>query len=110
MIEAALLANIDREWVELGEQILPWAGGDRPAREVLAALEAGEREGATARPAALIDDLPLFRAVPPSPPPAPAAPSAIEARLREVNPDMLTPREALELVYELKALGEGPVP
>ena len=73
------------------------------AREVLAALEAGEREGASTRPAALIDDLPLFRAAPPSPPPAPAAASAIEARLREVNPDMLTPREALDLLYALRA-------
>ena len=74
------------------------------AREILTALEAGAREGA-ARPAALIDDLPLFRA---APPPAPSAPpprgSAVEARLRAIRPDELTPRDALDLVYELAGL------
>ncbi|MDO5529849.1 MAG: DNA mismatch repair protein MutS, partial [Paracoccus sp. (in: a-proteobacteria)] len=73
------------------------------AREILAALESGEREG-KARPAALIDDLPLFRAAPPAPPPAPPRESAIEARLREISPDQITPREALELLYQLKSL------
>ena len=73
------------------------------AREVLAALEAGEREGKAARPAALIDDLPLFRTAPPAAPPRPAVPSAVEERLRAANPDMLTPREALDLVYALRA-------
>ena len=75
------------------------------AREILDALEAGARDGA-ARPAALIDDLPLFRAAPP-PPAAPARESAVEARLRDIDPDRLTPREALDLVYELAALGRG---
>ena len=74
------------------------------AREILDALEAGARDGA-ARPAALIDDLPLFRAAPPSPPAAPARESVVEARLRDIDPDRLTPREALDLVYELAALG-----
>ena len=79
---------------------LPSAVVDR-ARDILAALESGAREGG-AKPAALIDDLPLFRA---SPPAAPAAKvSAAEARLREITPDTLTPREALELVYELVGL------
>jgi len=74
------------------------------AREILAALEAGAREGG-ARPAALIDDLPLFRAAPPAPPlPPPSRASEVEARLAEVHPDALSPREALDLLYELKAL------
>ena len=72
------------------------------AREVLEALEAGEREGGAR---ATIDDLPLF-AVRPAPPPPPRA-SAVEARLRAVSPDALSPREALELIYELKSLTEG---
>ena len=76
------------------------------AREILDALEAGARDGA-ARPAALIDDLPLFRAAPPPPPAAPARESVVEARLRDIDPDRLTPREALDLVYELAALGRG---
>ncbi len=85
---------------------LPASVVDR-AREVLDALESGEREGA-ARPAALIDDLPLFRAVPPAPP-AKAKASPLDARMKEVHPDSLTPREALDLIYELKALtGETP--
>jgi DNA mismatch repair protein MutS len=74
------------------------------AREVLAALEGAERDAP--RRAALIDDLPLFSAARAEPPPrhAPAAPSAVETRLASVHPDALTPREALDLVYELKAL------
>ena len=74
------------------------------AREVLDALESGEREGA-ARPAALIDDLPLFRAVPPAAP-ARAKDSPLDARMKDIHPDALTPREALDLIYELKALSK----
>src|SRR5690606_19849135 len=81
---------------------LPAAVVER-AREILAALEKGGREGG-ARPAALIDDLPLFRAAPPPAAPAPPKASAVEARLKEVHPDALSPRDALELLYELKAL------
>ena len=84
---------------------LPSSVVDR-AREVLDALESGEREGqmgGAARPAALIDDLPLFRAAPPAPA-ARAVESPLDARMKAVHPDSLTPREALELIYELKAL------
>lgn len=75
------------------------------ARVVLDALEKGEREGGAAK-AALIDDLPLFSAAPPPPPPAPApaSDSALKARLDEIYPDDLSPREALALIYELKGL------
>ena len=38
----------------------------------------------------------------------PATPSDVEQRLSEVNPDDLTPRKALELVYELAALMPEP--
>jgi DNA mismatch repair protein MutS len=72
------------------------------ARVILDALERGDREG-PARARALVDDLPLFSAAA-RPAPAPPAPSAVEARLRAVEPDALTPREALALVYELRAL------
>src|SRR6056297_2814906 len=70
------------------------------ARVVLDALEKGEREGGAARQA-LIDDLPLFAATPAPTTPALRA-SAVEARLAEVLPDTLSPREALDLIYELK--------
>jgi DNA mismatch repair protein MutS len=69
------------------------------AKVVLEALERGEREGG--KPAALIDDLPLFRATPVQPKPAPRD-SEVEARLRDIHPDELTPMEALRLIYELK--------
>ncbi len=76
------------------------------ARDVLEALEAGEREGGgSGRARAIVDDLPLFSAAPPvTPKPAPAGPSPLEARLAEVHPDALTPREALDLIYALKAM------
>lgn len=73
------------------------------AREILDALEKGEREGGKQK--AVIDDLPLFSAVAAAPPPAPAAEtSPIKARLDEIHPDELSPREALQLIYDLKAL------
>ncbi len=80
---------------------LPAAVVER-ARVVLEALEKGEREGG-GKAKALVDDLPLFAAAP-RPVAAPAAASKAEARLREVMPDELSPREALALVYELKGL------
>ncbi|MGC1262131.1 MAG: DNA mismatch repair protein MutS, partial [Jannaschia helgolandensis] len=75
------------------------------ARDVLQALEEGERAGG-ANPRALIDDLPLFSATPAFAP-APKAKSAAEDRLRDVLPDELTPKEALDLLYELKRLADG---
>ena len=80
---------------------LPQSVVDR-ARIVLDALEKGEREGGTARKA-LIDDLPLFAATPPVPA-APSKSSDVEERLKDVLPDTLSPREALNLIYELKDL------
>jgi DNA mismatch repair protein MutS len=72
------------------------------AEAVLAILENGEQSGALARRA---DDLPLFRAARRRAEPEPAARrSPIEELLREVSPDELSPRDALELLYRLKAL------
>ncbi|GHE01850.1 DNA mismatch repair protein MutS [Defluviimonas sp. 20V17] len=71
------------------------------ARTVLDALEKGEREGGEAKKA-LVDDLPLFATQPPAPTPALAKGSAVEAALREVHPDELTPLDALRLVYDLR--------
>jgi DNA mismatch repair protein MutS len=71
------------------------------ARAVLERLEEGER-GRQGRGTAMIDDLPLFRTAPPAA--APSPPSAVETRLADLQPDELTPREALALLYELKAL------
>ena len=76
------------------------------ARSVLDALEKGERENTS--PKALIDDLPLFSAVASEPIPAkPAQPSQIEAQVKDMHPDQMTPIEALQALYDLKALVNG---
>jgi DNA mismatch repair protein MutS len=73
------------------------------AEQVLETLEQGEQAGSLTR---LADDLPLFAARPNRPARAPEGPSPLETRLEDVNPDELTPREALELLYELRSLLE----
>ncbi len=88
-----------------GVQVARLAGLPEPviarAREVLNALEQGE-SGASSK--ALIDDLPLFSVAKPQAP-KPDPNPALD-RLRAMNPDELTPREALDLLYELKALSK----
>jgi DNA mismatch repair protein MutS len=72
------------------------------ARAVLEALEKGERDRTS--PKALIDDLPLFSAAAAlAPAPKPAPTSEVEARLRALLPDEMTPREALQALYDLRA-------
>ena len=66
----------------------------RRAEEVLQALEEG-REGHT--PLAHIDELPLFGATTPK-----SRTSAAEEALAAIEPDTLTPKQALELLYDLK--------
>ena len=81
---------------------LPAAVVER-ARVVLDALEQGEREGGL-RQKALIDDLPLFSATHSAPKPMPRGPSELEEKLAGIHPDELTPKEALNLLYEIKSL------
>ncbi|MBK8209662.1 MAG: DNA mismatch repair protein MutS [Rhodospirillales bacterium] len=75
---------------------MPDAAVER-AEQVLQILETGEQSSAVTR---LADDLPLFAAArrPKS------RTSAVEERLRMVDPDALTPREALDLLYALRLL------
>jgi DNA mismatch repair protein MutS len=70
------------------------------ARSVLAKLEAGR--DATGGIAAGLDDLPLFAAVEPE-----TASDPIATALADLNPDSLSPREALEMLYELKRLAQS---
>lgn len=49
------------------------------------------------------DTLPLFAPLAPAPL-APTEPSALEKRIAELTPDSLSPREALDLLYDLKNL------
>jgi DNA mismatch repair protein MutS len=68
------------------------------ARSVLAKLEAGR--DATGGIAAGLDDLPLFAASPE----AEHGPDPVLAALENIDPDSLTPRQALEHLYRLKRL------
>ncbi len=65
------------------------------ADDVLRALEEG-REGH--KPLARIDDLPLFAPQATTPPKT----SVVEEELRTLEPDALTPKQALELIYALR--------
>lgn len=81
---------------------LPTAVIER-AKVVLEALEKGDREGGGASKA-LIDDLRCFAAAVPQISTTKPVPSPLEARLKEVRPDELSPIAALNLIYELKVL------
>lgn len=83
---------------------LPVAVVER-AKEVLEKLEAGDRQGGSVAKD-LFDDLPLFTTTPTRAEAGrkPAKTSALETHFKQVNPDDLTPKEALDLLYELKAL------
>ncbi|WP_233560118.1 DNA mismatch repair protein MutS [Oleomonas cavernae] len=82
------------------------------AEDVLHRLESGAAAPGGGRPdmAALADDLPLFAALAARPRPVQAAPAdpAAAATLdavKTLDPDAMTPREALDALYRLKALG-----
>jgi DNA mismatch repair protein MutS len=71
------------------------------AKVVLAQIEAEDRTSPTRW---LIDDLPLFAAARPAPAPqADAALTAIAEALAALHPDEMSPRDALEALYALKA-------
>ena len=71
------------------------------AKVVLETLERGEREGHI-KQKALIDDLPLFSAVATTAP-APSAQSELEEAFNAIQPDSLSAKQALDLIYELKS-------
>ena len=71
------------------------------AEEVLTNLEKGESSSVVTRLAA---DLPLFAAAAKPPPAPPSPPPPVVRELAEVEPDRLSPREALDLLYRLKAM------
>jgi DNA mismatch repair protein MutS len=102
-LHEVLPGSADRSY---GIQVAKLAGLPPPviarAKAVLAKLEAQDR-GQTAR--ALADDLPLF-AVPSRAAAEPAPPSEAELLIEAVealHPDELSPREALEALYAIKA-------
>ena len=71
------------------------------AREVLEGLEADELDGGK-RLGGLLEGLPLFSAPARSPEPPSPDEAEVSGRLEKINPDQLSPRDALELIYELK--------
>ncbi|MPT22635.1 MAG: DNA mismatch repair protein MutS, partial [Starkeya sp.] len=80
------------------------------ARAVLTELESADRAAPTQR---ILDDLPLFAALNRAPPPAAPAvkadpvAAAVKDALAGIDPDEMTPREALEALYRLKAAAKG---
>jgi len=76
------------------------AGVVARAKTVLEKLEKGRAE--TGGLAAGLGDLPLFAAAAPVAPPV----DAVRARLGSLDADALSPREALEAIYELKRLAQ----
>jgi DNA mismatch repair protein MutS len=73
------------------------------AREVLDVLEKGDRRPKQKGGGGL-DELPLFAAARPKSFDAARGPSPVEQAVRDLAPDELTPKAALEKLYELKAL------
>jgi len=88
-----------------GVQVARLAGVPAPvvarAREVLERLES--EKAAPAR----LEDLPLFAAAEAAAVFEPAQPSAADKALAEIDPDGMSPREALEALYRLKGLAKG---
>ncbi|WP_375464690.1 DNA mismatch repair protein MutS [uncultured Methylobacterium sp.] len=74
------------------------------AGAILKGLEKAERDR-PGRPR--IDDLPLFASLAPPPPPDAPADDPLGRLLDAIDPDALTPREALEALYRLKRARAG---
>ncbi|MEQ1817555.1 MAG: DNA mismatch repair protein MutS [Terricaulis sp.] len=84
-----------------GIQVAKLAGLPKSAVErAKAVLQRLETSGGSTR-MEIADELPLFAQVMEE-----HAPSALEAALNDINPDHLSPKEALELLYKLKAAAE----
>jgi DNA mismatch repair protein MutS len=90
-----------------GIQVAKLAGLPRTVIEratmILSELEASDRQAPVER---MIDDLPLFSALSNRIPSSPAVVQSVDpvrALLESIHPDELTPRDALEWLYRLKA-------
>ena len=89
-----------------GIQVARLAGLPEPvlarARQVLSVLEQRSAGSASSsQKASVLDDLPLFAH---QPPPRPVGPDPVHAALDAVRPDEMTPRQAIEALYELKKI------
>ncbi len=80
------------------------AAAIKRAEQILESLENDERQSTTTK---ITDDLPLFAAVieqVQAPVTLPSGPSPLAEAMKDINPDELTPREALDALYQLKGL------
>ncbi|MEP4275078.1 MAG: DNA mismatch repair protein MutS [Roseibium sp.] len=72
------------------------------SKQVLSQLEEQDRRSPSE---SLIDELPLFASIaPPVPSATSAEPDPVTGALEDIDPDDMTPREALEALYRLKSL------
>jgi DNA mismatch repair protein MutS len=74
------------------------------ARTVLDMLESGDSGPASGKSGKIIDDLPLFSVPVRTAPVHRPKTDPVRDALAAINPDELTPREALEAIYRLKNL------
>ncbi len=91
-----------------GIQVAKLAGLPAPviarATEVLKLLEASDSRKT---PEKLIEELPLFAAARPKSHVASAKSSVIDEAVAKLNPDTMSPRDALDALYKLKTLSSG---
>ena len=92
-----------RSW---GVHVAELAGVPAPVvRRAATLLAALEKQGGALAAGSPLGALPLFAAAPPPDAPLPVEePDTLHAAVAESDPDRLTPREALETLYRLKAL------
>lgn len=77
------------------------------AGQLLDQLEAGKNDASSIQMADLADNLPLFSQQPPPVNPAVSnQKSALNEAIEAISPDQLSPREALEMLYSLKAIAD----
>lgn len=99
-LHEVMAGSADRSY---GIHVAKLAGLPKPvisrANTILAGLESGKGKAAN-----LTDSMPLFAfSAQPAPEPTEPEPSAVEEALKALNPDDLTPKAALELIYALRA-------
>lgn len=88
-----------------GIQVAKLAGlPDAVLKRASAVLHTLEKSGQTGGSAKLVDDLPLFSMAPPPKAEAATKPSEVERALKSADIDALSPKQALDLLYQLKAL------
>jgi len=75
------------------------------ADQLLDQFERGTEADQPVKIGDLTEALPLFQHQPP--PKKAAEISPVSERLKEIDPDQLSPRQAMDILYELKAMDDG---